>query len=58
VPGVTPIATGSGQVLEVTSDDVEVGDDPTMVMEVALVPCQLMECTLGGTSVEHPQYLL
>jgi hypothetical protein len=27
----------------------EVGDDPTMVVEVALVTCQQMGCTLGGT---------
>jgi hypothetical protein len=46
-----------GQVLEVTSA-AEVGGVPTVVMEVALLTCQLMECTLGGTSVEHPQYYL
>jgi hypothetical protein len=32
----------------------EVGGDPIAVIEVALVTCQQMECTLGGTSVEHP----
>ncbi|WP_428740122.1 hypothetical protein, partial [Sulfurimonas sp.] len=36
----------------------EVGDDPTVVVEAALMTCQLMGCTLGGTSVEHPQYYL
>jgi hypothetical protein len=38
----------------------EVGGDSTAVMEVEveLVTCQLMECRLGGTSVEHPQYYL
>jgi hypothetical protein len=36
----------------------EVDDDPTMVVEAAVVTCQLMGCTLGGTSVEHPQYYL
>jgi hypothetical protein len=45
VSGVTPTAA-------------EVGSDPTMVVEVALMTCQLMECKLGGTSVEHPQYYL
>jgi hypothetical protein len=37
---------------------VAVGDDPTMVVEVELVTCQLLECKLGGTSVKHPQYYL
>jgi hypothetical protein len=36
----------------------EVDDDPTMVVEAALVTCQLMGCTLDDTSVEHPQYYL
>jgi hypothetical protein len=38
----------------VTPTVVELGHDPTMVVAVALVTCQLMECRLGGTSVEHP----
>jgi hypothetical protein len=45
VSGVTPVA-------------VEVGDDPTTVVEVAFMTCQLMQCTLGGTSVEQPQNYL
>jgi hypothetical protein len=53
VSGVTPVAAGSGQSLEVTFA-AEVSGDPTVVME--LVTCPLMECTLGGTSVKHPQY--
>jgi hypothetical protein len=36
----------------------KVGDDPTVVVEVQLVSCQLIECKLGGTLVEHPQYYL
>jgi hypothetical protein len=36
----------------------EVGDDPTVVVEVQLMTCQLMECKLGGTSMEDPQYYL
>jgi hypothetical protein len=47
VSGVTPVAAAA-----------EVGDDPTMVVEVQLVTYQLMECKLGGTLVEHPQYYL
>jgi hypothetical protein len=47
VSGVTPIAAAA-----------EVSDDSTMVVEVHLVTCQLMECKLDGTSVEHPQYYL
>jgi hypothetical protein len=43
VSGVTPVAS-----------DAEVGGDPTVVVEVELVTCQLMECRLGSTSVEHP----
>jgi hypothetical protein len=57
VSGVTPATAGSGQALEVTSA-AKVGGDPTVVMEVPLVTCQQMECTLGGTSTEHPQYYL
>jgi hypothetical protein len=49
----------TGQVPRVTpaTAAAEVGDDPTVV-EVQLLTCQLMECKLGGTSVEHPQYYL
>jgi hypothetical protein len=45
--GVTPVAAAA-----------EVSDDSTMVVEVQLVTCQLMECKLDGTSVEHPQCYL
>jgi hypothetical protein len=41
VSGVTPVAA-------------EVGDDPTMVVEVEFMTCQLMGCRLGNTLVEHP----
>jgi hypothetical protein len=51
-------AVETGQVSGVTPATAEVGDDPTTVVEVELVTCQLMECTLGGTLVEHPQYSL
>jgi hypothetical protein len=51
--GVTPPTVGSGQAPKVTSA-VEVSGDPIAVMEVALMTCQQMECTLGGTSAEHP----
>jgi hypothetical protein len=47
VSAVTPVAAAA-----------EVSDDSTMVVEVQLVTCQLMECKLDGTSVEHPQYYL
>jgi hypothetical protein len=47
VSGATPIAVAA-----------EVGDDPIVVVEVQLMTCQLMECKLDGTSVEHPQYYL
>jgi hypothetical protein len=47
VSGVTPVAVVAN-----------VGDDPTMVVGVQLMICQLMECQLGGTSVEHLQYYL
>jgi hypothetical protein len=57
VPRVTPTVASSRQASEVTFAT-EVGGDPTGVMEVALVTCQLMECTLGGTLLEHPQYYL
>jgi hypothetical protein len=48
-----------GQAPEV-SFTAEVGGDPTVVMEVEveLMTCQLMECRLGGTLLEHPQYYL
>jgi hypothetical protein len=35
-----------------------VGNDPTTVVDVQLMTCQPMECKLGGTLVEHPQYYL
>jgi hypothetical protein len=38
----------------VTSAAAEVGGDPTVVVGVELVTCQVMECRLGSTSVEHP----
>jgi hypothetical protein len=44
--------------VSVITSAAEVGGDPSAVMEVALVTCQLMECKLGGTSVEHPQNYL
>jgi hypothetical protein len=47
VSGVTPIAVAA-----------EVGDDSTVVVEVQLVTCQLIECKLDGSLVEHPQYYL
>jgi hypothetical protein len=47
VSGVTPIAVAA-----------KVGDDSTVVVEVQLMTCQLMECKLDGTSLEHPQYYL
>jgi hypothetical protein len=40
----------------VISTAVEGGDDPSVVVELAT--CQLMECRLGGTSVEHPEHSL
>jgi hypothetical protein len=46
VSGVTPVAAAA-----------EVGDS-TVVVEVQLVTCQLMEYKLDGTSVEYPQYYL
>jgi hypothetical protein len=51
----TPATAKLGQAPELTFAT-EVGGDPTMVMEleVELVTCRLMECRLGGTSVEHP----
>jgi hypothetical protein len=57
VPGVTPAAVEFGQASVVTPA-AEVGGDPIAVMEVALVTCQVMECRLGGTLVEHLQYYL
>jgi hypothetical protein len=46
----------TGHASGVTPEAAEVGDDPTMVME--LVTCQLIKCKPGGTSMEHPQYYL
>jgi hypothetical protein len=51
-------AVETGQVHRVTSAAIEVGNDPTMVVDVQLVTCQLTECRLCGTSLEHPQYYL
>jgi hypothetical protein len=44
----------------VVASATKVSDDSTSVVEVGveLVTCQLMECTLCGTSVGHPQYYL
>jgi hypothetical protein len=52
-------AKETGQVSGVTSAAI-VGGDPTVATEVdvELMTCQLMECRLGGTSTEHPQYYL
>jgi hypothetical protein len=44
------------QVYEITYAATEVGGAPTVVVE--LVTCHLLECRLGGTSGEHPQYYL
>jgi hypothetical protein len=57
VPGITPVAAGSRQSLEVTFAG-EVGGDPTVVLEVEveLMTCPPMKCRLGGTSEEHPPY--
>jgi hypothetical protein len=59
VSKITPAAIEPGQAPKVTFAT-EVGGDPTVVMEVELelMTCQMMECRLGGTSVEHPQYYL
>jgi hypothetical protein len=38
----------------VTFATAEVGGGPTAVVEVALMTCELMECRLGSTSMEHP----
>jgi hypothetical protein len=46
------------QVSGVTPATAEVGNDPTAVVDVQLMTCQPMECKLGGTLVEHPQYYL
>jgi hypothetical protein len=50
----------TGQVSRVTpvAAAAVMGDDSTMVVEVQLMTCQLMECKLDGTSVEHRQYYL
>jgi hypothetical protein len=42
----------------VVASTAEVDNDPTVVVEAALMTSQLMGCTLGSTSVEHPQYYL
>jgi hypothetical protein len=55
VSRVTPAAVEPRQASVVTPA-AEVGGDPTAVMEVALMACQLMEYRLGGTSMEHHQY--
>jgi hypothetical protein len=55
VSGITPDAAKPGQAPEVTFV-AEVSGGPTMVMEMILVTCLSMECTLGGTSAEQPQY--
>jgi hypothetical protein len=47
-----------GEVSRVTPVVAEVGDDPTVVVEMGLVTCLLMECRLGGTLVEHFKYYL
>jgi hypothetical protein len=52
VSRVTPATAGSGHASVVPSATAEVGDDPTVVME--LVTDQPMGCILGGTLVEHP----
>jgi hypothetical protein len=54
VSRITPAVARSRQALEVTSAAATVGDDPIVVMDMSLMTCQLMECTLGSTSVEHP----
>jgi hypothetical protein len=48
----------TGEVPRVTPIAAEVGNDPTVVAEMGLVTCLLMECRLGGTSVEHSKYYL
>jgi hypothetical protein len=57
VSGVTPAIIESGSA-SVVAPATMLGGDPTTVMGVALITCQLMECKLGGTSVGHPQYYL
>jgi hypothetical protein len=47
-------AEETGQVSRVTPTTAEVGDDPTVVVEVDLMTCPLMEYKLGSTSVDHP----
>jgi hypothetical protein len=51
-------AAETGHASGVTPAAAEVSDDPTVVVEVALMTYQLVECRLGGTLVEHPQYYL
>jgi hypothetical protein len=50
--------TKKGQVPRVTSVAAEVGGGPTVVVEVEILACQLMECRLGGTLVEHPSTII
>jgi hypothetical protein len=54
VSRITPAVARSRHALEVTSAAATVGDDPIVVMDMALMTCQLMECTLGSTLAEHP----
>jgi hypothetical protein len=42
----------------IPSSAIEVGGSPTVVVEAKIVTCLLVECRLGGTSVEHLQYYL
>jgi hypothetical protein len=51
-------ANETGHTPGVTSAAAEVDGGPTAVVQVELMTCQLMECRLGGTLVEHPQYYL
>jgi hypothetical protein len=46
----------TGQVSGVThvAAAAEMGDDSTVSVVVQLMTCQLMECKLDGTLVEHP----
>jgi hypothetical protein len=48
----------NGQMHRVPFAAAEVGDGPTVAVEVEIITCLLVECRLGGTSVVHPQYYL
>jgi hypothetical protein len=48
----------NGHAHGVTFAIAEVGDGPTTVVEVEIMTCLQLECRLGGTSVEYPQYYL